>query len=195
VVAIDDTGQIVDAVDKVHLVPFGEYLPLSGLLERLGIEQFVAGPMDFSAGAARHAITVPGGVKAVPFICYEVIFPQLVAVDVTSGELIVNVTNDAWFGDTPGPYQHFRQAQVRAVENGIPLLRAANTGISAVVDPRGRIVDALAIDAKGILDVRVPVVRQWVVSADQRRINGFVLLLVLALAAVALNVRQRLPLN
>jgi apolipoprotein N-acyltransferase len=118
-----------------------------------------------------------------------------VAVDVTSGELIVNVTNDAWFGDTPGPYQHFRQAQVRAVENGIPLLRAANTGISAVVDPRGRIVDALAIDAKGILDVRVPVVRQWVVSADQRRINGFVLLLVLALAAVALNVRQRLPLN
>ncbi|MEQ1937621.1 apolipoprotein N-acyltransferase [Mesorhizobium sp. CN5-321] len=195
VVAIDDTGQIVDAVDKVHLVPFGEYLPLSGLLERLGIEQFVAGPMDFSAGAARHAITVPGGVKAVPFICYEVIFPRLVAVDVTSGELIVNVTNDAWFGDTPGPYQHFRQAQVRAVENGIPLLRAANTGISAVVDPRGRIVDALAIDAKGILDVRVPVVRQWVVSADQRRINGFVLLLVLALAAVALNVRQRLPLN
>jgi apolipoprotein N-acyltransferase len=195
VVAIDDQGQIVDAVDKVHLVPFGEYLPLAGLLRRLGIERFVAGPMTFSAGSERHPLVVPGGVRAVPFICYEVIFPDLVAVDVASGELIVNVTNDAWFGDTPGPYQHFRQAQVRAVENGMPLLRAANNGISAVVDPRGRIVDALAIDARGAMDVRVPIVKQAVMSADQRRINGFVIVLLMALSAAALSVRQRLPLN
>jgi apolipoprotein N-acyltransferase len=195
VVAIDDRGQIVDAVDKVHLVPFGEYLPLAGLLRRLGIEQLVAGPMTFSAGSERHPLVVPGGVRAVPFICYEVIFPDLVAVDVTAGELIVNVTNDAWFGDTPGPYQHFRQAQVRAVENGLPLLRAANNGISAVVDSRGRIVDALAIDARGAMDVRVPIARQTVTSANQRRINGFVILLLMALSALALNVRQRLPLN
>jgi apolipoprotein N-acyltransferase len=195
VVAIDDQGQIADAVDKVHLVPFGEYLPLAGLLRRLGIDQFVAGPMDFSAGAERHAIELPGGVRAVPFICYEVIFPDLVAVDVASGGLIVNVTNDAWFGDTPGPYQHFRQAQVRAVENGKPLLRAANNGISAVVDPLGRIVDALSIDAKGALDVRVPIVGQTVVSARQRRINGFVIMIVMALGALGLSVRRRLPLN
>ena len=85
------------------------------------------------------------------------IFPDLVAVDAASAQLIVNVTNDAWFGDTPGPYQHFRQAQIRAVENGLPLLRAANNGISAVVDPHGRIVDALAIDARGAIDVKVPI--------------------------------------
>lgn len=195
VVAIDDRGEITDAVDKVHLVPFGEYLPFAGLLRRLGIEQLVAGPMTFSAGNERHSITLPGGIRVLPFICYEVIFPDLVAIDVASSELIVNVTNDAWFGDTPGPYQHFRQAQVRAVENGLPLLRAANNGISAVVDPRGRIVDALAIDARGAIDVRVPISRQSVVSAGQRRLNGFLIMLLAAAVACVFNVRQRLRAN
>jgi apolipoprotein N-acyltransferase len=195
VVAVDDSGEIVDAVDKVHLVPFGEYLPLAGLLKALGIEQFVAGPMDFSAGTGRHAIALPGGVRAVPFICYEVIFPDMVSVDVASADIIVNVTNDAWFGDTPGPYQHFRQAQVRAVENGLPLLRSANNGVSAVIDPRGRIVEALALDARGAMDVRVPIVKRPSVSADQRRINGFGLLLLLLVSAAFLSVRHRLPLN
>lgn len=195
VVAIDDRGEIVDAVDKVHLVPFGEYLPFEGLLRRLGIGQLVAGPMNFSAGNERHAITVPGGARALPFICYEVIFPDLVSVDAASSELIVNVTNDAWFGDTPGPYQHFRQAQLRAVENGLPLLRAANNGISAVVDPRGRTIDALAIDARGAMDVRVPIYRQETISAPQRRINGFVVMFLFALAACLLSVRRRLPAN
>lgn len=195
VVAIDGNGEIVDAVDKLHLVPFGEYLPFSGLLRSLGVEQLVAGPMVFSAGNDRHPIVVPGGVRALPFICYEVIFPDLVAVDAASTGLIVNVTNDAWFGDTPGPYQHFRQAQVRAVENGLPLLRAANNGISAVVDPDGRIVDALAVDAHGVLDVHVPIARRTVVSASQRRVNGFLIIFLLAVVAAALNVRQKLRVN
>jgi apolipoprotein N-acyltransferase len=195
VVAIDDRGEIADAVDKVHLVPFGEYLPFADLLKRLGVEQLVAGPMNFSAGNERHAITVPGGARALPFICYEVIFPDLVSVDVASSELIVNLTNDAWFGDTPGPYQHFRQAQLRAVENGLPLLRAANNGISAVVDPRGRTIDALAINARGAMDVRVPIYRQETLSAAQRRINGFVVMILFALAAGLLSVRRRLPAN
>ncbi|MBZ9809334.1 apolipoprotein N-acyltransferase [Mesorhizobium sp. BR1-1-9] len=195
VVAINDRGEIADAVDKVHLVPFGEYLPFADLLDRFDIEQLVAGPVTFTAGNERHAITLPDGVRALPFICYEVIFPELVAVDATSAQLIVNVTNDAWFGDTPGPYQHFRQAQIRAVENGLPLLRAANNGISAVVDPRGRIIDALAIDARGAIDVRVPISRQAVVSASQLRINGMLIMLLFALAAVLFNVRQRLRVN
>ncbi len=195
VVAIDDRGEIVDAVDKVHLVPFGEYMPFAGLMRRLGIEQFVAGPMTFSAGNERHAVTVPGGIRALPFICYEVIFPDLVAVDAASSELIVNLTNDAWFGDTPGPYQHFRQAQVRAVENGLPLIRAANNGISAVVGPRGRTLDALAIDARGAMDVQVPIDRQEVISAGQRRINGFVVMILFAVAAALFSVRRRLPAN
>ena len=184
VVAIDDRGEIADAVDKVHMVPFGEYMPFEALLSALGIDQFVAGPMSLSPGAARHPLTLPGGFRAAVFICYEVIFPGLVGVDVASAELMVNVTNDAWFGDTPGPYQHFRQAQVRAAENGLPLLRAANNGISAVVDPRGRIVDALAIDARGVIDVRVPIWRQDTVSAGQRSINGLAVMLLLGAAAL-----------
>jgi apolipoprotein N-acyltransferase len=195
VVAIDDKGEIADAVDKVHLVPFGEYLPFSGLLSRFGIEQLVAGPMNFAAGNERHPIVLPGGISALPFICYEVIFPDLVAVDATSSQLIVNVTNDAWFGDTPGPYQHFRQAQIRAVENGLPLLRAANNGISAVVDTRGRIVDALAVDARGAIDVRVPISGQAFISAGQRRINGMLIMFLFAVIALGLNVRQRLRVN
>lgn len=195
VVAIDDKGEITDAVDKVHLVPFGEYLPFADLLGRFGVDQLVAGPMNFAAGNERHPIALPGGIRALPFICYEVIFPDLVAVDAASAELIVNVTNDAWFGDTPGPYQHFRQAQIRAVENGLPLLRAANNGISAVVDAHGRIVDALAVDARGAIDVRVPVSGQALVSAGQRRINGMLIMLLFAMIALALNVRQRLRVN
>jgi apolipoprotein N-acyltransferase len=195
VVAINDKGEIADAVDKVHLVPFGEYLPFADLLNRFGIAQLVAGPVTFAAGNERHAIALPGGIRALPFICYEVIFPDLVAVDATSAQLIVNVTNDAWFGDTPGPYQHFRQAQVRAVENGLPLLRAANNGISAVVDPHGRIVDALAIDARGAIDVKVPIAGQTVVSSGQRRINGMLIMLLFALVGALLNVRQRLRVN
>lgn len=195
VVAIDDKGEIVDAVDKVHLVPFGEYLPFAGLMSRIGLEQLVAGPMNFAAGNERHPIALPGGVKAVPFICYEVIFPDLVSVDVTLSQLIVNVTNDAWFGDTPGPYQHFRQAQVRAVENGLPLVRAANNGISAVVDSRGRIVEALAIDARDMMDVRIPISQQDAISAPQRRINGFLTMLLFAVVALVSNVRRRLRPN
>ncbi len=195
VVAIDDGGEIVDAVDKVHLVPFGEYIPFAGLMSRIGLEQLVAGPMNFAAGNERHPITLAGGVKAVPFICYEVIFPDLVSVDVTSSRLIVNVTNDAWFGDTPGPYQHFRQAQIRAVENGLPLVRAANNGISAVVDSRGRIVDALAIDARETIDVRIPISPPDVVSAPQRRVNGFLTMLLFGVVALVSNVRRRLRPN
>lgn len=196
VVAINDKGEIVDAVDKVHLVPFGEYLPFADLLRRIGIEQLVAGPAMFAAGNERHAISLPGAIGGLPFVCYEVIFPELVSVDAASSQLIVNLTNDAWFGDTPGPYQHFRQAQIRAVENGLPLLRAANNGISAVVDARGRVVDALAINARDTIDARVTVASsQDVVSAGQRRVNGYLLMLGLALIAFVLCVRHKLPAN
>lgn len=155
VVTLDDRGVIVDASDKIHLVPFGEYLPFADLLDRIGLTQFVAGPMNFTAGAVRKAILLPNGILAVPFICYEIIFPKLVSTDVASADIILNVTNDAWFGDTPGPYQHFRQAQVRAVENGLPVIRAANTGISGVIDGHGRVVDALAMGVRGSIDVEL----------------------------------------
>ncbi len=156
VMAIDSRGEIVGAVDKVHLVPFGEYVPLAGILDRFGIRQFVAGPMNFTAGTARHALELPGGAKVAAFICYEVVFPAEVVIDVAAANIIVNVTNDAWFGRSPGPYQHFRQAQLRAVEAGLPLVRAANTGISGATDAYGRIIDGFDLGARGHIDVRVP---------------------------------------
>ena len=112
--------------------------------------------MNFTAGAVRRTLDLPGGAKAAAFICYEIIFPAEVAVDVASIDIIVNVTNDAWFGRSPGPYQHFRQAQVRAAETGLPLLRAANTGISGGVDAFGRIIDAYDLGVRGQIDLTVP---------------------------------------
>jgi len=191
VVAIDAAGEIVDAVDKVHLVPFGEYIPFSDLLGRFGLEQLVAGPMNLAPGNERHSIALPGGTRALPFICYEIIFPALVAVDVASTDIIVNVTNDAWFGDTPGPYQHFRQAQIRAVETGLPLIRAANTGISGVVDQRGRIVDALSIDAQGVVDATIPLVRRKTNAFWEYSVNGLVILFCIGAIAAGLGLGQR----
>lgn len=195
VVAINASGEIVDAVDKVHLVPFGEYIPFADLFARFGLDQLVAGPMNLLPGSERHSIALPSGISALPFICYEIIFPEMVAVDVASTDIIVNVTNDAWFGDTPGPYQHFRQAQIRAVETGVPLIRAANTGISGVVDQRGRIVDALSIDARGIVDATIPLFRREKVTPWNERVNGLVILFFFGAIAAGMGIGQRLRPN
>lgn len=182
VVAIDDGGEIAGAVDKVHLVPGGEYLPFEDFFARLGVTRIVAIPVSFSPGTEHRALAIPGGLTAASFVCYEMIFPDLVAEGARAADLIVTVTNDAWFGDTPGPYQHLRQAQIRAVETGRPVLRAANTGISAVIDERGRILDALAIDARGTLDYAIHV-REPVKPVLAPQTAGFtVLLIVMALA-------------
>lgn len=157
VVAIAQDGTIVDAVDKVHLVPFGEYVPFANLLNSFGIEEIVQSAGPFTAGSGRRPIEVAPGLQALPFVCYEIIFPRLVFGAADRSDFLLNVTNDAWFGVSPGPYQHFRQARLRAVENGLPLLRAANSGISAVIDSSGRILDAFDLNAVGNLDVRLPV--------------------------------------
>lgn len=187
IVSIDGRGEMVDAVDKLHLVPFGEYIPFADLLGRFGLDSFVAGPMTFEAGSERHALRLPGGLKALPFICYEVIFPELVGEGAGDADLLINVTNDAWFGDTPGPYQHFRQAQLRAVETGLPVVRAANTGISGVIDPYGRVVDALAMNVRGVVDVSLGIPNAGLSGAP--RLVGFGILAALALIAAALRVQ------
>src|ERR1035437_1301946 len=156
VYVIDPDGSIRGIYDKVHLVPFGEYLPLQRLLERLGLKQLTKMVRGFPSGARRRAMDVPGAPKMLPLICYEAIFPGTA---VPSGERpgwLVNVTNDGWFGISSGPYQHFQQARVLAIAEGLPLVRAANTGISAVVDPVGRIVNALPLGAEGVLDSQLP---------------------------------------
>ncbi|MGO4570734.1 apolipoprotein N-acyltransferase [Microvirga sp. 2TAF3] len=155
---IDDKGTILGSYDKVHLVPFGEYVPkfLDALIRAVGLRQFVHIPGGFEPSEKRATLTVPGLPPVAATICYEAIFPGEILPDGPRPDLILNVTNDAWFGNTPGPYQHFSQARLRAVEEGLPLVRAANTGISAVVDPYGRVVKSLALGAEGVLDSDLP---------------------------------------
>jgi apolipoprotein N-acyltransferase len=155
---VHDDGSIAASYDKVHLVPFGEYLPrfLDQAIRGLGLRQFVATPGGFSAATARRPLEVRGLPPTAASICYEAIFPGAVLPRGPRPGLILNVTNDAWFGQTPGPYQHFAQARLRAVEEGLPLVRAANTGISAVVDPYGRVVASLPLGVEGVLDADLP---------------------------------------
>lgn len=151
-----DGGTIVDAYDKVRLVPFGEYLPLSNVLEALGLRALVNAPNPFRAGYA-HTVLTTGDLPAyLPLVCYEVIFPQIAAEVSERPKWLVNLTNDAWFGDSAGPYQHFAQARFRAIEQGLPLVRSANTGISAVVDAYGRPVEVLAPFVVGAIETPLP---------------------------------------
>lgn len=152
-------GEVVDSYDKVHLVPFGEYLPVNGLLSRLGLHHFVHIPGGFEHGARQHLLNVPGLPSIAPAICYEAIFPGEILPDLPKGiqpGAILNVTNDSWFGKTAGPYQHFAQARLRAIEEGLPLIRAANTGVSAIIDPYGRIVAQLPLGVENVLDGPLP---------------------------------------
>jgi apolipoprotein N-acyltransferase len=151
--AISDDGRIVASYDKAHLVPFGEYVPLRGILP---IDKLVPGQGDFSAGSGRQTITVPGLPPVSPLICYEAIFPGAVARRDERPGWLLNLTNDAWFGTFAGPQQHFAIAATRAVEEGLPMVRAANTGISAVIDPYGRPVAMLGLGVEGVIDSGLP---------------------------------------
>jgi apolipoprotein N-acyltransferase len=153
---IDDQGRVVSSYDKMHLVPFGEYLPFQDFMESLGIMQLTAVRGGFSSGAGPRLLPIPGGPPASPLICYEIIFPDDVTESSARPGWLLNVTNDAWFGSSAGPYQHFHQAQVRAVEQGLPVARAANTGISALIDPYGRILAEINLGEKGVIDVDLP---------------------------------------
>lgn len=153
---IDPDGSIQGIYDKVHLVPFGEYLPFQRVLERLGLRQLTKVVGGFLAGDRRRAMDVPGAPKMLPLICYEAIFPGAAVPRGERPGWLVNVTNDGWFGISSGPYQHFQQARTLAIAQGLPLVRAANTGISAVIDPVGRIVNSLPLGAEGVLDSSLP---------------------------------------
>jgi apolipoprotein N-acyltransferase len=150
-------GSLVASYDKAHLVPFGEYLPLQPLLEAIGLRQLTRLRGGFDVGPTpRPLLNIPRLPPAAPLICYEAIFAAAVVEGNERPGLLLNVTNDGWFGDTTGPRQHLHQARVRAVEEGLPLMRAANNGISAAVDPYGRILARLDLDARGTIDVGLP---------------------------------------
>jgi apolipoprotein N-acyltransferase len=156
VYVIDHDGSVLSIYDKLNLVPFGEFLPFQDWMEKLGFEQLTRVQGGFIPGTVRRTMAIPGAPRALPLICYEAIFPaDLGARDDRPG-WIVNLTNDGWFGISTGPYQHLQQARLRAVEQGLPVVRAANTGISAVIDPLGRIVARLGLGIEGVLDSTLP---------------------------------------
>ncbi|MBM3570431.1 MAG: apolipoprotein N-acyltransferase [Alphaproteobacteria bacterium] len=154
--AIDRAGREIATYDKTHLVPFGEYLPLRPILGLLGLDKLAWGMVDFSAGPGPRSLRIDGLPAFSPLICYEAIFPDAVLDPQDRPRLLLNLTNDAWFGISSGPYQHFAAARLRAVEQGLPLIRAANTGISAVIDSFGRSTRSLGLGESGVVDATLP---------------------------------------
>ena len=148
-VLLDKAGKVTYIYDKIHLVPFGEYVPLRKVL--FFIDKLVVGVGDYTGGKLNLRATTPFGDFAT-LICYEIVFPGLVRKFYsTGGEFIVNITNDAWFGRTSGPYQHFSMAVFRTIENRKPLIRAANTGISGFIDSNGRILSKTDLFQKAVV--------------------------------------------
>ncbi len=158
IVALTADGAVTVVYDKVHLVPFGEYLPWRGFLTRLGLDKLAHGAVDFSPGPGPRAVALPDLPPFRPLICYEIIFPREISASGAGldAEWLLNVTNDAWFGNSFGPSQHLDIARIRAAELGLPVVRAANTGISAIIDPFGRIIHQLPLNRAGIIDSRLP---------------------------------------
>jgi apolipoprotein N-acyltransferase len=152
--AIDRDGVIHATFDKFHLVPFGEYVPLRALNP---FPKLTQGSMDYSPGVGPQTITLPGIPPFSPLICYEGIFSGAVIDANNRPQWLLNITNDAWYGLTSGPHQHLKIVQVRAIEEGLPLIRVANNGISAVIDAYGRIIDRLELDKIGFIDASLPV--------------------------------------
>ncbi|MEQ1770535.1 MAG: apolipoprotein N-acyltransferase [Devosia sp.] len=151
--AIDTEGEIVASYDKSHLVPFGEYLPFAGFWKLFGIHQFVPGTNGWQAGDGRRLMTPADTPAFIALICYEAIFSGDLGADPAKAEFILNISNDEWFDGSIGNAQHAHHARLRAVETGLPMLRATNSGDTMLIDPLGRITAQLPPEEQGVLDV------------------------------------------
>ncbi len=191
VYVIDHTAAIVASYDKLHLVPFGEYLPFQDFLENMGLMQLTKVQGGFLAGERRRKIALPHAPAVLPLICYEAIFPGEVVPRGERPGWLLNVTNDAWFGISTGPYQHFQQARMRAIEEGLPLVRAANDGISAVIDPMGRIIASLPLGTEGVLDAELPASANATIYARVGDVIYFIILSAILIVSSIVRLRIR----
>lgn len=173
---IDNQGQIESFYDKNHLVPFGEYIPFRSIIP---FKKITEGTLDFSKGIGTQTLKTESFINFSPLVCYEVIFPNKVADLASDPKLMINVTNDAWYGNTSGPYQHMMMAKFRATEQGLPLIRAANNGISAIFDSYGRVTSSTKLGETTFIDGNIAV------SINDRTIfSGLGLYIVLSVVAV-----------
>ncbi|MDE1900858.1 MAG: apolipoprotein N-acyltransferase [Alphaproteobacteria bacterium] len=182
-VVIDAQGRLVAGYDKAHLVPFGEYMPFR---KYIPIEALAASGGDFTPGPGPRTLRIIGLPPFSPLICYEAIFPGHVVVAADRPSLMINITNDGWYGDTIGPYQHFAIVRVRTIEEGLPLVRAANTGISGIIDPLGRVNDRLGLEKRGFIDGSLPAPLPLTFYAkwrDMPALVAFIFLFLMTLAA------------
>lgn len=187
-VSFDGDGRPREIYDKIHLVPFGEYLPFQATLESWGLEQLTRLRGGFSTGEwPRQMMRIDGLPPVEMLICYEAIFPHETARQNARPGLLVNLTNDGWFGTFSGPYQHAHQARVRAVEFAIPLVRASNNGVSGLVGPFGRMPGRLGLNAVGTLDADLPQAQGPTVYARLRAWMLAIVLLITAMIGFALR--------
>jgi apolipoprotein N-acyltransferase len=183
--AVNGDGDIVARYDKAHLVPFGEYVPLRDVLP---MKKITPGTVDITAGPGPRTIDMPGLPPFAPLICYEVIFPHAIVDEDDRPAWILNVTNDAWYGQSSGPYQHFAIARTRAVEEGLPLVRAANNGISGVIDSAGRVVARVDLNTIGYADLPLPVAGKMTPYAAR---GDRILIALLLIGAIPVALRLR----
>lgn len=190
--AVNAQGGIVGQYDKAHLVPFGEYVPLP---KWLPLAKITVGSTDLTPGPGPQTLQLPGLPPVGPLICYEAIFPGAIVDEAHRPDWMLNVTNDGWYGNSSGPYQHFAAARMRAIEEGLPLVRNANNGISAVVDPYGRVIASLGLNAVGVVDAPLPVPAEPTIFA---RMGSRVLCVLLMITTAAgllghLSGRRQVP--
>ncbi|MDO6729992.1 apolipoprotein N-acyltransferase [Marinovum sp. 2_MG-2023] len=186
---VDENGAVTAVYDKFHLVPFGEFMPFPGFWQRLGITGLAARvEAGYSAGPGPRTLNL-GAVKALVLICYEAVFPQY-ARHPPRPDVLIQLTNDAWFGANSGPYQHLAQARMRAIETGLPMVRVANTGVSAVIDAKGKIIDFLPLNTAGYLDAPLPPALGATPYARSGDLPLTLLLLVLVLSQIMLQRRN-----
>jgi apolipoprotein N-acyltransferase len=183
--AVDGDGRIRAAYDKAHLVPFGEYVPFRSVLP---LKKIVPGNIDLSPGPGPQTVTLPGLAPFSPSVCYEAIFPGAAIDRAARPAWIFNVTNDAWYGRSSGPYQHFAIARTRAVEEGLPLVRVANNGISGVVDPTGRVLARTNLDDVTYADIALPAAAPPTLYA---RFGDLIFLALLVIGCVPVVLRLR----
>ena len=151
---LEHDGTLIDSYDKFHLVPLGEYVPLRQVFPF--ISKITPGDLDFTPGPGPRTLALPGLPPVGPLICYEVIFPGRVVDRANRPQWLLNITNDGWFGTSTGPHQHFVSARLRTVEEGLPMVRAANTGISGLIDPYGRVLSQIDLGKSGVRDLPLP---------------------------------------